>query len=388
MRYFVLLCVLLELAGCGGSSDSPSTADPGNPTDGGSSSSWSLSLIQSLENITTSEEEGGARPEILYFNDQFPIIYRDTSVTNGSFRLKVLDSSLNSTGIEKTLVTLDDDGGVTDIRVDDDGTFVYAAYEKAFSDGRNLFLSKYDASFETLATTLVATAGEPAKGIEALDDPEIVVVDDLIYVITKTGHEVDVPQYRAREFDLDLNATGNTFEISTGLDVGLGNVNSALFLDNLFYFVTTVHISGPPVGPAANDDTNNDLVVLKYNADWTSTEFEKIITDDPNVEFYPTGFKYADGKFYVAYNVTNDPQIGDQSEAPQEGGGILHLKVFDSDLEELAEVEINSGETEGKHPSLVIVGDKIYVVYGEGETDGQGATDSNLRLKVYQLSQN
>jgi hypothetical protein len=375
LRHLGLLLALLKIAGCGGSSDAPLTTN-------GSSGGWDLSLIQSLENITPSEEGGGARPEILHFNDQFPIIYRDTSVVNGSFRLKILDSSLNSTGAEKVLVTLDDDGGVTDIRVDDDGTFVYTAYEKSFSEGRNLFLEKYDASFETVATTFVATAGEPAKGVEALDDPEIVVVDNLIYVITKTGHEVDAPQYRAREFDLDLSFTGNTFEISTGLNVGLGNVNSVLFLDNLFYFVTTVHISGPAVGPATNDDTNNDLVVLKYNPDWTSTGFEKIIADDPDVELYPTGFKYVDGKFYVAYQITNDPQIGDESEAPQEGGGILHLKVLDSNLEELAEIDINSGETEGKHPSLAVVGDKIYVVYGEGETD------SNLRIKVYQLSEN
>ncbi len=372
--YGWLACVLLEIAGCAG----PSTSDSTNITDSG----WHLTSTESLSDITSSEEGGGARPEILYFNDQFPMIYRDTSATNGSFRLKVLDSSLNLTGMEKTLVVTDDDGGVTDIRADDDGTFVYAAYEKAVTGGRNLFLTKYDASFETVATTQVATTEGGGKGVEMLDDPEIAVVDHLVQVITKIGIDSDEPQYRVREFDLDLIPTGNTWDVSTGLDVGLGGVNSILSVDNFFYMVTTVHISGPAVGPNANQNTDNDLVVLKYNADWTSTGFQKIIADDSNVDFYPTGFKYVDGKFYVAYAVTDNPQIGDPSGASQEGGGTLYLKVLDSDLNELTKTEINTGRTDGKHPTLTIVGDKIYVTYGEG------GTDSNLRLKVYQLSEN
>ena len=321
--------------------------------------------------VTTSEEDGGARPEIALLDNQFKIAYRDTLTREGHFLLKALDLNLEPTGVQSVLVSTDESGGVTDIRLTSDGQFVYAAYEKSSRNGRSLFLEKYDASFNRLASQLVATVGKPGRDVEALDDPPVVLAAERnrVYVLTKIRGG-----YRMREFDLSLNPTDQTFEVQTGLDMGVGGVPGALFLDGFFYLVTTVHVAGTPLCPQSDPSTNNDLVVLQYNPDWTPTGRQQTIADTSEIERYPTGFKYMDGKFYVTY-IDSDPQtdtIECGTADEQIGVDPVRLRVLDRGCNLLAETPVTDVGDTGNYPTVEVLGERIYIAYGHKEAQGLG----------------
>ncbi|MBI4208863.1 MAG: hypothetical protein HY538_04070 [Deltaproteobacteria bacterium] len=363
-----------------------------------------LKLVQSVDRVTRTEEGGGARPEILYRNSQFYIVYRDTytqasgikrkglgapSSEQGSFRLKVLDKEMNPTGVEKVLVTSDNKGGVTDIRLTSDGRSIFIAYEKATPQGRSLFLEKYNTSFNRLLSREVATAGLPGKGVEALDDPAIVVANHQVYVSTKIGYGKGDQSFRIRGFDDGLNIVWGPQEVGAGLALGLGNVPSILFQNSSFHLVTAVHVSGKPLCPQADATTNNDLFVFQFRPDWTYAGVQKKLTHAPHIEYYPTGLRYSNGKYYVTYLV-NDPEsyLPHCGKGGNLGIGTVMLKVFDSNWNPLAEVKATDSGELANHPTVEVVGDQIYVAYGRKEAGaGLGPGSSNVKMKVYQLQE-
>ncbi|MFQ5342538.1 MAG: hypothetical protein ACE5F6_13420, partial [Anaerolineae bacterium] len=377
--------LVLELATAPTPTPSPSATPTSTPTATPTPvTTHQLSQVATAV-VTTAEEDGGARPEIVFLNDQFHIVYRDTLTQAGSFRLKVLDRDLNSTGREEVLVSSDADGGVTDIRLTSDDQFVYVAYEKSLrspSSGRNLFLEKYNHAFERLASRLVVAVGEPGRGVEALDDPMVVVADGRPYVITKIEGG-----YRVREFDLNLNPAGQVVEIIPDLDIGIGSVGSALYVDGFFYLITSVHVAGTPICPRSDATTNNDLVVLKYNPDWTYAGFQKTIADTSLIERYPTGFKYVAGKFYVTY-ISTDPATDtiECGRDEQIGTGTAHLRVFDQEFNLLAETQVAEEGEVTNHPTLEVVGNRIYIAYGHKEAEGLGPGNSNVWIRVFEIT--
>lgn len=314
--------------------------------------------------VTTAEMDGGARPEILFADGMFYIIYRDTLTEGGHFRLAVLDSELTPTGVNKVLVGSDEAGGVTDIRATSDGRFIYVAYQKSLPDGRrSLFLEKYSLAFERLASQHVTTARPEEEGT---DDPALVLASQRLYLITRIGDE-----FRIREFDLELNPTGRTLETATGLiDEGPGGVVGVLFVDGYFYLVRRF-------GPGKN----RDLVVLRFDADWQETGFRKVIAAEPDNEMFPTGFKYVDGRFYLTHlrHITRETE----GFGPGQTGSV-QLKVFDREFNLLAEIRVTDEGEQADHPTVEVVDDRIYVAYGHKE-DSDAQTRSNVWVRVFQF---
>ena len=345
-----------------------------------------LKAIEVIGPLTTLEEGGGARPEIIFLNGQWYMVYRDSAARGGSFRLKNFGRSLGQKASSRVLVSSGAKGGVTDIRMTTDGGFVYAAYETASAQGRKLFVEKYDSQFRLLISRQAAEAARPGRGVEALDDPAVVVGNNHVYVMTKVGIGQGQRQYRVREFNLDLTPTGAVFEIGTELNIGLGSVSSVVFADGNFYVVTTVHVSGRPVCPSADETTNNDLYVFLYDKDWRFTGFSKAITSGPHIEYYPTGFKYADGKFYIVYLV-NDPEtyLPHCGQGGNLGIGKAYLLVLDKNFNPLINQKITAGSEIVNHPTLEVAGGQIYVAYGRKEREGLGLGSSNIWVRVFEF---
>jgi hypothetical protein len=346
-----------------------------------------LKLVQSADQVTRTEEGGGARPEIFYRSGQFNLVYRDTYVkAAGSFRLKVLDKNLQPTGVQKILVTSDGFGGVTDIRLAYDSSFIYMAYEKVSPEGRSLFLEKQDTSFNRLASKQVASAGLPGKGTEALDDPGVVLGKNQVYVLTKIGFGKEDKRFRIRGFDRNLSLTFGPQDVNAGVNLDLGHIPSALFQKDSFYLVTAVHVSGRPLCPQADATTNNDLFALQFRSDWTYMGTKKQLTNAPHIEYYPTGLKYSDGKYFVTYLVNDaESYLPHCGRGGNLGIGTVMLKVFDSAWNPWVETKVTGSGELANHPTVEVVGNQIYVAYGQKEGAGLGEGSSNLKIKVFEF---
>lgn len=365
----------------------------------------SLKTIKTFFPVTTTQEGGGARPEIFYFNGRLNIIYRDTltfmsqgqaaseafrdpkASHRGNFRLKSFDADFNPQGSPRVLIPSGQNYGVTDIRVTTDGKFVYAAYETASSDGRALILEKFDSLFVRVVKKEITSSARPGKGVEALDDPAIVVAEKKVFVMTKIGFGRGQQFYRVREFSLDLKLLKPAFDISIPMDVGIGGVNSVLFRGGHFYLFTTIHVSGRPVCPQADETTNNDLYVFQYNRNWEFTGFSQALTDEHGIEYYPTGARLVNDKFYIAY-LKNDAQTylpRCQTGTGNLGIGEIRLLVLDQNFHILAKETVTEAGVLANHPTLEVAGDKIFVAYGRKESEGLGLGNSNVDVKVFQL---
>ncbi|GEM_PF-3118372 len=367
---------------------------------------WSLKAGKTFSSITTTRESGGARPEIFYFNGKLNIIYRDSltlmsqgqaasglkdpkASPRGNFRLKAFDADFNPQGSSRVLIPSGQNYGVTDIRVTTDGKFVYAAYETASRDGRSLILEKFDTLFVRVAKTQVAASSKPGKGVEALDDPAIVVADKSVFVMTKIGFGRGQQFYRVREFSLDLKLLRPSFDISIPMDVGIGGVNSVVFKDGHFYLFTTVHISGRPVCPQADETTNNDLYVFEYDRSWEFTGVSQVLANEPGIEYYPTGAKFVNDKFYIVY-LKNDihtilPTCGGGT--GNLGIGEIRLLILDQDFNPIAAKTLTDNGEIANHPTLEVMGDKIFVAYGHKEGQGLGLGSSNVWTRILKLVQ-
>lgn len=366
---------------------------------------WSLKMGKTFSSITTTQESGGARPEIFYFNGNLNIIYRDSltlmsqgqaasglkdskASPRGNFRLKSFDADFNPQGSPRVLIPSGQNYGVTDIRITMDGKFVYAAYETASRDGRSLILEKFDSFFVRVAKTQVAASSKPGKGVEALDDPAVFLADKSIFVMTKIGFGRGQQFYRVREFDLDLKPLRPALDVSIPMDVGIGGVNSVIFKGGHFYLFTTVHISGRSVCPRADETTNNDLYVFEYDRSWNLTGFSKALTEEPGIEYYPTGAKWINNKFYIVY-LKNDidtvlPTCGGGGNL---GIGEIRLLILDQDFNRIAAKTLTDNGEIANHPTLEVVGDKIFVAYGHKEGQGLGLGSSNVWVRILKLVQ-
>jgi predicted esterase len=350
--------------------------------------------------LTTDAEGGGGRPEIVYANDRFFVVYLGNIIPGSgqrAFKVKVFDQDLTTEIMARDLVTPTAEyGSPTDIRVASDGQYLYAFYEMAGEQqGTHLFAAKYALTddFPRVAYTDPPIAGsvlavEAQPGDELLDDPAPVLANGSLFVMTKirTGITPDEDtRYRLRQFTTDLTQVGEArdLDLSQVADGG-ANVNALLYVDGNYYGVlptTIAPMCGPGGGPEA---ANSDLLMVRFDPDWTFDPATDVwtLSDCPDMERYVSGFDHADGYFYVAHHATPRTWTCQQG-GPSPGrppGEVVWLKVFDADFNPVDAVKV-SGDVFGNHPTVEVVGERVYVAYGHKET--QDASE-NVVVEIYQ----
>jgi len=349
--------------------------------------------------LTTDAEGGGGRPEIVYANDRFFVVYLGNIIPGSgqrAFKVKVFDEDFITEIMARDLVTPTTEyGSPTDIRVTSDGQHLYAFYETAGQEQTHLFAAKYGLTdtFPLVAytdppvvTSTLALEAQP--GDELLNDPAPVLANGSLFVVTRlrTGITPDEDtRYRLRRFTTDLAQVGEAREIdlSDVADGGAG-VNALLFADGNFYTALPTTIA-PMCGPGGGPDVaNSDLLMVRFDESWAFDPATDVSTlsDCPDMERYVSGFDHAEGYFYVAHHAT--PRTWEcQPGGPSPGrppGEIVWLKVFDPDFNPVDAVRV-SGDAFGNHPTVEVVGDKVYVAYAHKET--QEATE-NVVVAIYQ----
>ena len=337
-----------------------------------------LKILDVIMPLTTQEEGGGARPEIIFLDNNWFLVYRDSLIIASSFRFKDFGQELAEGIRSKTLISSSVNGGVTDIRLAKNGSDVYAAYEMASTSTRKLFIAKYDKQFKLAASAQVAEAVANQPQQEALDDPVVVVGNNLLYVMTRLNGG-----YRIREFKLDLTSTGKVIDIDMSSDAG---VASAVYVNGNFYVVTSLYVSGRALCPAADSTTNNDLYVFVYDKNWRFTGTSKTVTSEANIEYYPTSLKYANERFYITY-LENGPDtyLPDCETEGSVGTGAAAMVILDKDLNPLINQKISDQGQLTNHPTLEVIDDKVYVVYGlKEDSTGIGPDSSNIWLREFQ----
>lgn len=387
--------------------DCAASPTPALPTVTLAPPSFQLQHVRTVT-ITTDAEGGGARPELVYANDRFFVIYLgNIRIGSGerAFKLKVFDRDFSTEIAARDLVTASPEyGGPTDIRVTSDGEFLYAFYEMASPQaGAHLLAAKYALTddFPRLAYTAEPIATGPywhdaRPGDETLDDPAPVLGPDSVtsttlstsFVMTKvrTGITPDSDTiYRLRELTTDLVPVGTArdLDLSQAVDGG-ANVNSLLYVDGNFYtvlYTTVAPMCGRGGGP---DVANYDLMMIRFDGSWTYDPATDVwaLSKCSEVERYISGFGYRDGAFYVAYHST--PRTWTcQPGGPPPGPGpgeVVWLKVFDADLNPVDAVVV-SGDAFGGHPTVEVVGDLVYVAYERKEA---GEERGNVVVAIYQ----
>jgi hypothetical protein len=192
-------------------------------------------------------------------------------------------------------------------------------------------------------------------------------------------------RYRLREFTTDLTQVGEArdMDLSNVADGG-ANVNALLSLASDFYMALPTTIA-PMCGPGGGPDVaNSDLLMVRFDDNWTfdPTTDAWTLSDCPEVERYVSGLDYAAGYFYVAHHATPRTWTCQQG-GPSPGrppGEVVWLRVFDADLNLVDAVKV-SGDAFGNHPTIEVVGDRVYVAYAHKET--QEATE-NVVVAIYQ----
>jgi hypothetical protein len=349
--------------------------------------------------LTTDEEGGGGRPEIVYADGRFFVVYLGNIIPGSgqrAFKVKVFDEDFTTEITARDLVTPTAEyGSPTDIRVTSDGQYLYAFYETVTREQTHLFAAKYGLTDDfprvaytdpPIATSVLALEAQP--GDELLDDPAPVLGDGSLFVMTKirTGitPEEDT-RYRLRQFTTDLVQVGEArdLDLSAVADGG-ANVNALLYVNGNYYSVlptTLAPMCGPGGGP---DVADSDLLMVRFDGDWAFDPAGDLwtLSDCPEVERYVSGLDYADGSFYVAHHAT--PRTWEcQPGGPSPGrppGEVVWLKVFDQDGNPVDAVRV-SGDSFGNHPTVEVVGDRIYVAYAHKES--QDATE-NVVVAIYQ----
>jgi hypothetical protein len=144
-------------------------------------------------------------------------------------------------------------------------------------------------------------------------------------------------------------------------------VASEVFVNGKLYIVTQVRLTQHP-----------DVYVLRYTADWKYDNYSlAIAAEEEKPEMRPMGFKYVDGRFYVAYTVF-------KFERGPSRGGVVYLKVYDSDFNLLQEVRVSDERYYADHPTVEVVKDRVYVAYYQA-LDARGMS-SNSYVNEYKWS--
>jgi hypothetical protein len=358
--------------------------------------SFNLRHIKTIK-LTNMVEGGGARPEIVFANGRFYIIFLG-GIFHGferSFKVKICDMDFNELATKILVSSSPVYGSPTDIRISKDGDNLYIFYEMVSKEkGAYLFGAKYklDKEFAKLAATEYPIAEGPywydAKmGDETLDDPASVAIDGRVYVMTKLRTGI-IPQsdtyYRLREISPDLSQVLSTrdLDLSDAIDGG-ASVNNLFYDQNFIYSVLPTVIRpfcGPGGGPEVAD---LNLVLIRFDKNWNFNTYYDVftLTSDSEVEHMPTGVRLVNGYLYVVHHET--PREWDctgSKEGPGKGA-IIKLKVYDNNYNLLEDIQVTDEGYRGKHPTIEIVDYRVYVAYGSDELgEGRG----NVIVKVYE----
>jgi hypothetical protein len=356
----------------------------------------SLPLVANVA-LTTDEEGGSARPEIVATSNRVFVVYLGNiaSGSDRSFFVKIYDSDLKSLIATKTLVqTTVDYGGPTDIRVASDGQYLYAFYETFSSETTTTYLwgAKYALSdtFDLVVSTLTPiTSGTPLAippdGHELLDDPAPLVGQDSIFVVTRYDNflskaentiyhvrEFDKALVPIREFDLDLSNAA----------VGRGRVASLLSWNGNIYIALATTVPSVVVDEAYDDGALSDIVLVRMTQDWTydpGSDVFVLSAEPDDRENYVTGLEADSSYFYITYKQT----VG----SPDAGEHRAWIKIFDHSFNRVHAELVKSvpwstaGAAVLVRPSLEVAGTTIYSGQSGSQTLGAG----NAEIYVYDV---
>lgn len=346
--------------------------------------------LQLVQTIRLTTDGASARPEILFAGDRFYLVYLSYAQSGeNEIRLRLFDTNLAFTGIERVLVSTDTEGwSPTDYRVFTDGAYIFAAWEMVRGDERRLYLARYDLNYELVEGPILASeAAKPAEvGDEHLDDPTLTIVPPYIYLVTHLEHcRSGDPQFRVRRYAYeDLSQPLEELEIGTGDLLPLKHGQHAVLFDSTnstFYLVTTFMHEDPtkscpvfPPGPEANPG----IAVHEYDAAWNYKGSQKIV-DGPEDESGPKGFRSDGSRFYLSYRVVE--RFEPQDRAVYADG---KLRVFDREfnlVEDLWLTDPGDSLYMRDHISIELVLGRVYVAYPYGSAEMGGGGD--IFVNVY-----
>jgi hypothetical protein len=358
----------------------------------------SLQYVKTVA-ITTTEEGGSARPEVVATTDRVFVLYLG-NIQSGdrTFSLKVYDNDLANVLASQALVsTTPQYGGPTDIRVAGDGQYLYAFYETHKPTSPTtavtyLWAAKYslDDAFGRVGYTPTpfaqsAPMSQLHEGGEALDDPAPLVGPSSVFVVTRLKHSLSMSGqtvYRVRElakddlsplsqFALDLSGTAN----------GRGRVTSLLFHNNRIYMALATTVSDQGLNENSDDGAKSDIVLVRMMPDWTfdpQTDVQTISAEPNDVENYVCGLEGDNDYLYVTYKQS--------AGAPPAGEHRAWIKVFDWDFNMVHGEQVRTtvwGPGGGElRPSLELMGDRIF----SGQSTGAGLGSGDAEVFVYQVS--
>ncbi len=354
----------------------------------------SLRLVKTIT-LTGGNEGGSARPEIVATNSRVFTVYLGHIAggwSSKSFDVKVYDADLASVITTTTIVAPSPVyGTATDIRIAQDGQYVYAFYETATTTATYLHGAKYalNDSFD-----LVARAAEPIAsampefnvqdGDEVLNDPAPLVGPDSVFVVTRLRYSLSMSGntiYRVREFSKDTMTLIRQFDLDlSAVANGRGRVTSLCWWNNAVYLALATTVSDQGLNEGNDDGAQSDILLLKMKSDWTfdpAADVRTLTAGPDDRENYIAGLRTNGTYFYLTYKQA----VG----APPDGEQRAMIKVFDNGFNLIAEEVVrsvvwdtNNGEI---RPSLEVSGNRIYSGQSTGATMGNG----DAQIVVYEL---
>ncbi|MFQ6083706.1 MAG: hypothetical protein ACE5WD_10135 [Candidatus Aminicenantia bacterium] len=360
------------------------------------SDSFNLQHIRTIK-LTDKAEGGGARPEIVFANGRFYIIFLG-GIIHGferSFKVKICDLYFNELATKILVTSSPIYGGPTDIRISKDEDNLYVFYEMASKEkGAHLFGAKYklDREFTKLAAAEYPIAEGPywfdtKIGDETLDDPTSIVIDGQVYVMTKLRTGI-IPQsdtyYRLREISPDLSQVLSTRDLDLSNAINGGASVNSLFYDQNFIYSVLPTVIRPFCGPGGGPEVADlNLALIRFDKNWNFNAYYDVLTLTSNseVEHMPTGVRLVNDYLYVVHHET--PREWDCTgleEGPGKGN-IIKLKVYDNNYNLVEDIQVTDEGYRGKHPTIEIIGHRVYVAYGSNELGGDRG---NVVVKVYE----
>lgn len=335
----------------------------------------------------------GARPEIVYSDNRFYVIY-NSPVENRHdrcFKVKIFDNNFQKELTSKVLVSSNSTyGTTTDIRVAKWQDELYAVYEQAKEKENKSFLSvrkyKLNDKFSELTYSqkpLVTGAFwyKAVHGDELLDDPACIVFDNHLYVMTKIKYnQPSKAVYVLRKISTDVSAVLEEYKIDlSSVFAGPSSVSNLILYNGKLYRLGQSLVFGRPLA------INLLMVELDAQKGYLPADDIIVLSNRHKKDTIPKGVKFNNGLFFL----THEEIIEEESGPPtsQRPGQLkehkIWLRVYNSNFKEIASLEVSDDKTLGLHPTLEVVDNKIYVTYGhKGEN-----SESKILIKIYEMHQ-
>jgi len=355
-------------------------------------------LVKRFE-VTTDNEGGSARPEIIATGDRIFVVYLG-NISRGSerfFGIKIYNSEMDYEIVSRTLVsTTLQYGGPTDIRITSDSSYVYAFYEtnKTVEPERSttyLWGAKYnlDEKFERVAYTESPIASskpmsELQNGGELLDDPAPLLGMDSVFVVTRLKYPLGIngdTVYRVREFNKDSMKLLRQFDLDLS-DVadGRARVCSLLFDNDNIYIALATTTSDRVVMESNDDGTEADIILVRLGTDWfpdMQGGVRVLSAEAADRENYISGFVKVEDIYYLAYKqAVGGPPTGEQK---------AMIKVYDKDFRIIGSKVIKTttwGPSGGEiRPSIAVFGNRII----SGQSCGKGIGKGNAEIYILEV---